>query len=299
MKRRPKVFPLVPVHLTHVLTSDGIDLSGVVVEPKGKKRAALIWLHGLTSSYDSGQELIRQLSVACTKLGIGYFKFNTRGHHLVDYGNHRAKKQGYIGATHEKFSDTMKDIDAIVALTRRRGYSKIILAGHSTGASKVLYYAVRKKDPRMKALLLAGPASDVAGELRTMRPATLLKRVAMAKRQSIHHPDDLVPAAWGPWSNQRYVSLFTPGSIEEVFPYHRLGGRWTLLRKAKVPIMMVSGEQDQYLDQPARALMKLYTKKAVAAKSFTSVVIPGASHGFHHHQKQLTAAITRWLKIIV
>lgn len=298
-KRRPKTFRLMPVQLTHVLTSDGIDLTGVVVEPSGHKKAALIWLHGLTSSFDSGQELMRQLSASCIRQRIGYFKFNTRGHHLVDYGNHRAKQQGYIGATHEKFSDTIKDIDAVIALVRRQGYKKIILAGHSTGASKVLYYAVRKKSPRVKALLMAGPASDIAGELMHMTPATLLRRVSQAKKRAVHHPNELVPASWGPWSNQRYVSLFTPGSFEEVFPYHRLGGRWTFLRSVRLPIMMVSGAKDAYLDQPAKKLMKLYEQKAKNTTGFTGVVIPGASHGFHHHQRQLVTAISKWLATVV
>ncbi len=108
MSKRPRFSPLLPVKLTHVITTDGIDLSGVVVEPRGRKKAALIWLHGLTSSFDSGQELMRQLSAACVRRGIGYFKFNTRGHHLVDFGSHTNKKAGLVGATHEPFRGCIK-----------------------------------------------------------------------------------------------------------------------------------------------------------------------------------------------
>lgn len=295
----PKVFPFLPVHLTQVTTSDGVTLAGVVVEPKGRKKAALIWLHGLTSSFESGQELMSQLSYTCVKRRIGYFKFNNRGHHLVYFGVRGGKDSGFLGSTHEKFRDSIKDIQAVIALARRRGYAKIILAGHSTGAQKVLYYCARRKDPAVKAVLLAGPASDIAGELMRIAPATLVHRVSVARRKAIHHPDDLVPAAWGPWTNQRYVSLFTPGSVEEVFPYHRLGGRWTFLKTTKIPMMLVSGERDEYLDQPARKIMKLFQKKALATKSFTGVVIPGAGHGFHHHQRQLVSAIGRWLDRIL
>lgn len=298
-KRRPKLFPLLPVNLTHVVTVDGIDLSGVVVEPRGRKRAALIWLHGLTSSFDSGQELMRQLSQACVNHGIGYFKFNTRGHHLVDYGSHTAKQNGFVGASHEKFADTTKDILAIISLARRRGYTKFILAGHSTGAQKVLYYYAKQHDPRINGLILAGPASDIAGELKRIRPYLLLRRLEQARRRATKHPNELVPKSWGPWSNQRYISLFTPGSVEEVFPYHRLGGRWTFLKNARLPIVMISGERDQYLDQPAKKIMQMFRNQATKSKSFHGIVIPGADHGFRRHQRQLTKHIITWIDSIL
>jgi len=159
-KVRPKTYPLIPINLTQVVTSDGATLAGVVAEPKGRKKAALIWLHGLTSSFDSGQALMRQLSQACNQRGIGYFKFNTRGHHVVT-------KDGF-GSAYEKFEDCLKDIEAMIALAKQRGYRQIILAGHSTGASKALYYAAKKKNPLIKGLLLTGPASDIAGELKKL-----------------------------------------------------------------------------------------------------------------------------------
>lgn len=299
MARHPRFSPLVPVRLTHVTTSDGIDLSGVIVEPNGRKKAALIWLHGLTSSFDSGQELMRQLSATCVRRGIGYFKFNTRGHHLVDFGSHANKKTGLVGATYESFRSCRKDIDAIIRLAKRRGYKKIILAGHSTGASKVLYYTVKVRRPSVKALLLAGPASDIAGELKKHSARTLLKRVAQARRWVRRNPVRMVPTAWGPWSAARYVSLFTPNGAEDVFPYHRLGGRWTYLSRVRLPLMMVLGGKDAYIDRPTKKLMTLYKEKSKATRSFTGVVVPGASHGFGEHQRQLVRAIGRWLDKVV
>lgn len=300
MPPRTTTYPLIPVHLTQVTTVDGIELAGVVVEPRTrKKRVALIWLHGLTSSFDSGQRLMGELSAYCKGQGIGYFKFNTRGHHLVDYGSSRIKRLAFVGATHERFQDSLKDIRAVIALAKRRGYRRIILAGHSTGAQKALYYAVRAHDPSVIAVLLAGPASDIAGELQKIRPSALLQRVALAKRRAIKHPDELVPTSWGPWSNARYVSLFTPGSVEEVFPYHRLGGNWTFLRRVRVPVFMISGEHDQYLTAPAKVLMEKFATIAVSTKQFTGVVVPGANHGFHGQHRAVVQAIATWLPTVL
>ncbi len=187
----------------------------------------------------------------------------------------------------------------MIRLAKRRGYKKIILAGHSTGASKVLYYVVKMHNPSVKAVLLAGPASDIAGELKKLSVPTLLKRVAQARRWARQNPNRLVPSGWGPWSAARYVSLFTPNGTEDVFPYHRLGSRWTYLSRLHLPLMMALGEKDAYIDRPAKKLMKLYEEKAKSTRQFTGIVIPGASHGFKKHQRQLVRVIGRWLDQVV
>lgn len=293
MPVRPKLYPLLPVSLTQVTTSDGVDLAGAVVEPKRREKTALVWLHGLTSSFDSGQALMVELSRACVRRGIGYFKFNTRGHHLVDF--RRPAKRGFVGSSFEKFPDCLKDIRAVIALAKRRGYRRIILAGHSTGASKALYYAAKTKDRAVKGLLLAGPASDIAGELKHVPAWTLLKRVAQAKRWAKRNPNRMVPAAWGPWSAARYVSMLTPNGAEDVFPYHRLGRRWTTLASVRIPTLVIFGEKDVHIDRPADTLIELYRSKAKKTRRFTDAVVAGASHGFHRHQPQLVRLIGRWL----
>lgn len=295
MSSRQAKNPLVPVLLTQVRTSDGLDLAGVVVEPRRSRGVALVWMHGLTSSFERGQVLMSELSRYCQQHSVGYFKFNTRGHHLVDRGVRRSQRLPFVGATHERFQDCVRDIRAVIQLAKRRGYRRIILAGHSTGASKALYYAVRAKDPSIMAVILAGPASDIAGELKDVGRATLLRRVTQAKRRSVHHPHELVPAAWGPWTNARYVSLFARGSVEDVFPYHQLGGRWSLLRRVRVPVLMISGQRDQYLTRPAKEVMNLFAATAVSTKHFTGVVIPRADHGFAGYQAAVIRAIDTWL----
>ena len=54
-----------------------------MAEPRRRRAVALIWVHGLGSVFSSGQPLIRELSARLTAAGIGYFKFNTRGHDVV------------------------------------------------------------------------------------------------------------------------------------------------------------------------------------------------------------------------
>lgn len=295
-KRRPKNSPLIPVRLTQVTTSDGIDLAGVVVEPRGRKRAALIWLHGLTSSFDSGQSLLHLLSQACIKQGIGYFKFNTRGHHIAT-----RSKRGYLGAGFEKFIDSPKDIHAMIGLAGRMGYRKIILAGHSTGANKALYYLSRTRDRRVKALLLAGPGNDIVAELTRsgMTKQNLRQRVDEAKRAIKKHTHGILPTTYGLFYAQRFVSLFDSASPENVFPYDRPDSRWTALGRIRIPIAVMFGQHDQYVDRPTKTLVELFKSKAKQARQFTGMVVPGADHGFKKRQLSVVLHISRWLRTVV
>jgi hypothetical protein len=68
----------VPVSLVSVRTRDGVILAGLAVEPRGRRRTALVWVHGLGSTFSSGQPLIRALSTRLAPAGVGYLKLDNR-----------------------------------------------------------------------------------------------------------------------------------------------------------------------------------------------------------------------------
>src|SRR5207302_128486 len=132
------------------------------------------------SVFSSGQPLIRELSARLNAAGIGYFKFNNRGHDVVaGRGKHLA------GAAFEHFGQCVDDIRAMIGFAVKCGYRRFILAGHSTGANKVLHYAARTRDRRVMGLVLLGPISDIAAETRRIRGRELRRRVALAARGSL------------------------------------------------------------------------------------------------------------------
>src|SRR5437773_212592 len=132
-------------------TRDGVWLDGASSEPRRRGRIALLWVHGLGSAFSSGQPLIGELSTRLNRAGIGYFKFNNRGHDTV-----ARRGKGLAGAAFERFGDSNADIRAMIAFARACGYRQVVLAGHSTGANKVLRYAARAGDRRVIGLILLG-----------------------------------------------------------------------------------------------------------------------------------------------
>src|SRR5712691_6469591 len=279
----------VPVSLVRVRTSDGVWLDGVIAEPRRRRDVALIWVHGLGSVFSSGQPLIRLLSTRLNAVGIAYLKLNNRGHDTVARSGRRL-----AGAAFERFGESVEDVRAAIALARGAGYERVILAGHSTGANKVLHYAARARDRRVIGLILLGPVSDVAAEMKRVGRRELQRRVAVAERIARRDPNALVPRAFGFWSARRYLSLYRPGGTEDVFPYYRPGARWTALRSVKVPIAAIIGSRDEYLDRQPGELIDAFRRNAVQARSFTGVVLRGAGHNFAKRERELAGIIARW-----
>ncbi len=62
--------------------------------------------------------------------------------------NARTGEDEIIGSWNERFSYTDEDIDAYLKFAEKSGYKHIILAGHSLGANKVIYYLSRHHDEK-------------------------------------------------------------------------------------------------------------------------------------------------------
>jgi acetyl esterase/lipase len=283
--------PGVPVSLVRARTRDGVWLDGVAAEPARRRSLALIWVPGLGSVFSSGQPLIQELSSRLTASGVGYFKFNTRGHDVV-----AGRGRRLAGAAFERFGQSVEDIRAMIAFARRCGYARVVLAGHSTGANKVLHYTARARDRRVAAIALLGPISDIAGEMKRIGGPTLRRRVATAERIAGRDPLGLVPRAWGFWSARRYVSLYKPGQAEDVFPYYRPGARWPALRSVRVPVAVIIGGRDEYLDRGPRELIGAFERNAARSAAFTGAVVAGAQHGFQKREAEVAEVLVGWLR---
>jgi len=281
----------VPVSLTSVRTRDGVVLDGVAAHPRGRRRTALIWAHGLGSTFSSGQPLIRVLSARLNAAGIGYLNLNTRGHGVVTRAGKRLARAAF-----EHFGESVYDVRAAIILAAANGYRRVILAGHSTGANKVLHYMARSRDRRVAGLVLLGPVSDIAGERKRIGRRALIGRVAAAARLARRDPEALIPRAWGFRSAGRFVSLYRPGEAEDVFPYYRPDADWRALGRIRVPTAVIVGSRDEYLDRRAAELVASFERNATGARTFTGIIVPRASHGFRGHEDVLAREIVRWVR---
>ncbi len=287
---------MIPINLVQVKTADGIILDGAYIKSRRKSKHALIWLPGLSSRFSSGQILIKELSSRLAKGGIGYFKFDTRGHDIVARGVKGSRTKALIGSGFERFQDCILDIRAMIAFVKKEGYRDIILAGHSTGANKALYYLYRTGDKRIKGLALLGPISDVVVGLKNFGRRRLNQALKIAEKLKFRNPGPFMPREYGIYTAERFLSLHRSGSQEDVFHYHDPKAYWKELLSVRVPVAVILGSRDEYLDRTPKEFLGIFQKNAAGAKSFTGISIKGAPHGFQRKERELALIISKWIK---
>ncbi|MDP3778685.1 MAG: alpha/beta fold hydrolase [bacterium] len=296
---------MIPASLANIKTRDGIVLEGIAILPRRKtktaliphsgtgdaKRLALIWLHGLSSRFSSGQKMIHELSSACNSAGMGYFKFNMRGHDIATRAG-----DTMTGAGFERFEDCAHDIRAMIRFARAQGFTDIILAGHSTGANKAVYYTATAKDKSVKGLVLLGAISDIVAFQKQMGKKKFANACAIAKRLR-KNPRALMPIEYGLFSARRFWSLCNPGEREDTFPYYDAKRKWVSFESINVPMQVIIGNHDEHLDRKPADYLAIFEHHALLTKNFRGVIIKSANHGFKRKEKEVAEAVVAWIKM--
>lgn len=153
-RRRVPVFGMddrgLALDLVVTRTEDGQSWDGMLFRPGGadtrRGRMAVLVVHGSVGNYLSG--VPRRVSFGLANAGYPVLSVNTRmANYGVIFGG---------GLMHR----TPLDIDAALAVLRRRGYREIVLLGFSLGATMVTHYQALRQPPDVVGVCtLAHPAS--------------------------------------------------------------------------------------------------------------------------------------------
>ena len=272
------------------VTPKGFQLDGLHFSARRAKRV-IIFIHGL-----GGSMFWPSLVYKMAQKGTAVLTFNNRGHDKIAFVRQVLKngksKKIRAGACHEVFTDCVDDIQGAVDFCHNQGYKEIFLVGHSTGCQKSVYYLSRLKDQKKIAgAVLLCPVSDYADAL-TYGKAVIAKAASLA-HHLVHAGKEhqVLPSAI--WSHQddaqRFLSLFTPDSKEEIFCY-ATARRPLTLQKVSIPLLAVFAENDEYLDRPLSAIVGWF-KQNVRAPNFSIKTIKNANHGFHGREKPVLAVV--------
>lgn len=283
-----------------VTTPNRILLSGLWFGGE-KPQRALVFIHGLSSNVFAHLELLT--SLASEETAVIYF--NNRGSGKVNGVKKidKRKKKGYsrimAGEAHEVFTDCVDDLQGVVNLVKSKGVKEVYLVGHSTGSQKSVYFLSQKgKQKLVKGVILLSPMSDYAGALKTDGPEALAKAEKVAREDVEEGREhELLPKEVWPFLHdaQRFLSLYTPDSKEEIFSYCQPKRTPTALRKIKVPMLVVLAGEDEFRDRPIKKIADWFSKNSKARDS-KIVVINKAPHNFKDHEKEVVKLVGNWME---
>ncbi|MEN9561054.1 MAG: hypothetical protein RIQ56_327 [Candidatus Parcubacteria bacterium] len=285
-----------PAHIVEIATPKKYILNGIWLGP-AKAARVFIWVHGLGSSAFSKHAIAEKLIDTQTAVLL----FNNRGHDAVARVSRILKngksKSELAGAAHEKFTDCVDDIQGAIDFAKANGARDIYLIGHSTGCQKSVYYASFHSDTKLKGIVLLAPVSDYAGMLKRHGKKKLDKLVSLA-RSLVRKggENEYIPRSlWGEELDdaQRFLSLYTPESKEEIFCYAQKGKRPKTLEKVNIPILLLWAEHEEFSDRPAGEILAWFD--AHIRVNHEMHVIPGVTHGFKEGEAAVSQRILNWV----
>lgn len=305
------------VDIVEITTKDGLVHQGVYAVPSSfmkdpgitktsagmpkKSKTAILFIHGLTSAFYHQLPLQTVLIEACRKKGYGYASFNNRGHdflastYKVDLTHPKGKRHVTIGAGVEHFSSCISDIDAGVTFLNQRGYTSVILIGHSTGANKVCYYIGTQDDKRVQGVVLAAPVSDRLYPALHYLP---LKRLFLTILVYLGFGDRIFTNInYFPITPRRALSLIAPHSDEDVFDYGEKNPRMHYYAMIRLPLLVLWGAHDEYADRPVSSIQKVFDAYTHST-NYTSVILSETTHGFDGKEKECVRVICNWIATI-
>jgi len=273
-------------------TSDGLKLWGLYSPAARRTDRCIVYIHGL------GGSLFGQLTAVvgehAMRAGWNFLAFNNRGSGTIIGLNNRRGKWVSVGAALERFADTTKDVRGALKFLQARGNRRFVLAGHSTGCQKSIYYQSKTHDKRVEALVLLGPVSDRDSSIKQMGRKKWTRTLALAKRMvKAGRGTGLMPG--GELSARRFWELHNQRSVEgNIFDY--AGGKLTLLSRIRVPILAIYGSRDQHT---AYGHAKELAMLARNNPCVLTALVNGARHGFEKHEVKAAKLVLSWLNNVI
>ncbi|OGG80631.1 hypothetical protein A3A39_04030 [Candidatus Kaiserbacteria bacterium RIFCSPLOWO2_01_FULL_54_13] len=282
-------------YVVEITTPKKYVLNGLWFGPR-KAKNLIVFIHGLTASAFSMKRMVATLVGSDTAV----MTFNNRGFEkITEIKRRKGRKTEWVlaGATHEVFTECADDIQGAVNFARRAGAKSIYLAGHSTGCQKAFYWAGRYGARGVRGIILFGPLSDYASALKEF-PKNKLKRAVAHARLLVRKgkPHEFMPKELGPWfvcDAQRFLSLYTPDSVEEIFTYAQAKKTPRLLKKVRISTLVLLAGADEHGDRPAKEIAAWFEKNTRKGRV---VIIPRVKHSFRGGEKVVAREIRRFIK---
>lgn len=288
------------IEFLHGWTKDNFKLQGIHWSPKDKD-TCVVCIHGMSGNIIEnyfGEVLGDKLS----ENGYGFIYGHNRGYgHINDIKTSEIQKDGgnktrRVGATYERFEESVFDVDLWIRKAEELGYKKIILMGHSLGCNKVVYYYSKLKPKNINSIILAS-LPDMVGSARVQSNYNEMLEEAKENVKN-GEPRKLLSSILWDWyniSSQTFLDLLEDNCVGDTFPLMRKPEVFSELFQVDIPIFAFMGEYDDAITGSLEKDLSIIKDKAINCPKFDTQILALANHVYVNKENELADMILKWL----
>lgn len=267
--------------LIRMSSIDNIEMVGILYEPEEKSNKIVIHVHGLCGNFYENR-FLDVLAKTYTNKGYSFLTFNNRGTNFISELL-KGKDYAVIGGCYEKFRDCLLDIEGAIKYVTDKGYTNIILEGHSYGCNKVIYYYNKKKDERVKKIVLLAPC-DIPQEgvkflSKEEYETAKTESTRLVKEGKENELIDFSVNANGVIGAGTYYNDFLPNGENDFIRYiDGVNGRSEVLNNIDIPVLVIFGDADECVLTQDIETVKGYLHNNIEDCNIN--IIKGANHSY-------------------
>jgi pimeloyl-ACP methyl ester carboxylesterase len=276
------------------MTRDGVRLDGSLQVPAAAAERklpvdALLFIHGTGGTFYSST-LFDSFAERFLQLGVAVLRVNTRGHDLISTA---ATTEGgrRCGAAYEVFDECRHDLTAWIDWLIARGFRRVGLVGHSSGAVKAIYTLAHEPQPAVTSLVaLSPPSLSYARFAASADGPKFVATIAEAERlvregQSMSLMDVQVPLSF----------LITAGGFVEKYGPDERFDLLKFITRVTCPMLITFGSIELESSMAFRELPELLAPVATARGKMRVDVIPDADHFYSGQRADVVRRTEEWL----
>lgn len=286
------------ISLHKIYAEDALELDAVFFEPDIKTNTIIIHVHGKEGHFLQNH-FITTMGRRYAEAGYAFLTFNNRGH---DYMADMLRKTGggfewvKKGTAFDDITEFSRDINGVIAYLTERGFTKIILQGHSVAPHKIMYYLTHSPKYSIEKIILLSSA-----DVRYLAETYIPEYQAHAKRAQ-----EMIEAGEGeelmdvplwndaPASARTFWGYTGPDSDYWSFNYSHPEDGFKYVSDITVPTLAIFPQNDFSIGVSPEKALSLLTEHMT--KTFvTSHVISNTVHNYMGKEEELAETVLAWL----
>lgn len=281
-------------------TDDKLILQGLLHEPEKPTKNLILHIHGMSGNFYENRFLDAMASTF-TDNNWAFLAPNTRGHDFIADLPVAGSKEKFrrIGNIFEKFEECVLDIKCWLDYAEKKGFTNIVLQGHSLGCAKVVFYLYKTGDKRIKKLVLASQADMVAFGLKGWANYEEMMTLAH-KLVKEGKGKEILPEVFEKWSYlsaATMIDFHTKGNPIDVFNTYDKNTPSKALESIRIPTLAFMGtDHDSYTTKTPQESLKIVKAKAKNCPKFDTFIVEGAPHSYFSHEQEVAELIINWVK---